>query len=290
MLKLHSFLRSVGLPRVRYSTVTSDRKDLVIVQRLEGIMTIGINRPEKKNAINKETAKQLVRAFEEFENDSSAKVGVLYGKGGTFCAGLDLEEVSNLKENELEEYVRSAPTGPSRMFLSKPMIAGISGYAVAGGMELALLCDLRVVEESAIMGIFSRRFGVPLIDGGTVRLPRIIGLGRALDLVLTGRPIKAKEALDWGLATSVVATGTSLGQAVQLASNLLKFPQECMNADRKSTYHAFYQQSQEDALTHEWTNGKHILSLESRTGAGKFVSGVGRHGKFNLGDQKIPKV
>jgi len=274
----------------KFSTVAEEMKNVVIVKRLGEIMTIGINRPEKKNAINRATAQQLVKAFQEFENDSSAKVGVMYGKGGTFCAGLDLEDVTNLKENEIEEYVKNAPVGPTRMFFSKPVVAAVSGYAVAGGMELALLCDLRVMEESAVMGIFSRRFGVPLIDGGTVRLPRIVGLGRALDLILTGRPIKAKEALDWGLVTSVVATGTGLGQAIQLASNLLKFPQECMNVDRKSAYQSFYQESADEALTHEWTSAKHVLSLESREGAAKFVAGVGRHGKFNLGDSKIPKV
>ncbi|XP_014668624.1 PREDICTED: probable enoyl-CoA hydratase, mitochondrial [Priapulus caudatus] len=169
------------------------------------------------------------------------------------------------------------------MDISKPVIAAIDGYAVAGGLELALMCDMRVVEESAIMGVYCRRFGVPLIDGGTVRLPAIIGLSRAMDMILTGRAITAKEALDWGLANRLVATGTSLGQAINLANSLIKFPQECLKMDKRSAYYAtFDAKSIKDGLKFELNNASHVINTESVAGAEKFTQGIGRHGKFRL--------
>ncbi|KAI2805217.1 hypothetical protein BLOT_004209, partial [Blomia tropicalis] len=216
---------------------------------------------------------------------------VLHGIGGTFCAGYDLSELSNIDsmnmsdiEENLDKIIQKGPMGPSQMSLSKPVIAAIDGYAVAGGIELALWCDLRVMETNAVMGVFCRRFGVPLIDGGTVRLQALIGLSRAMDLILTGRPITGKEAFEFGLANRLVPTGTALGQAFQLANSLVKFPQKCLRADRASTYYAAYSaKSHDDALQNEFENGKHVIFEESIKGATTFSKdGVGRHGKFVL--------
>ncbi|KAH3859815.1 hypothetical protein DPMN_102637 [Dreissena polymorpha] len=181
----------------------------LLVETVEGITTIGINRPEKRNAVNQETAVELVDAFKHFENDHESKVAVLHGKGGNFCAGFDLSALASSNEEDLLKFGASenAPMGPSRMCFSKPVIAAVDGYAVAGGLELALLCDLRVMEETAVMGVFCRRFGVPLIDGGTVRLPKLIGLSRAMDLILTGRSVSGKEAFEMGLANRLCTTG-----------------------------------------------------------------------------------
>jgi len=169
---------------------------------------VGINRPNKRNCVNFETAEKLIDAFQEFEGDDKVSAIVLHGFGGNFCAGYDLQELSQASECQKLLPCKRGPMGPSWMPTTKPLIAAVSGFAVAGGLELALLCDMRVVEDTAVMGVFCRRFGVPLIDGGTVRLPALVGLSRALDLILTGRPIKAKEAYDWGLANRVVSTGT----------------------------------------------------------------------------------
>ncbi|XP_076334665.1 putative enoyl-CoA hydratase isoform X2 [Tachypleus tridentatus] len=267
--------------------------DLVKTEKRERIYLIGINRPEKRNCVNSATAKLLTEAFEDFERDESSFVAILYGKGGNFCAGFDLEELS--KKNQLEEMPSwdssgTGPMGPSRMLTSKPVIAAVSGFAVAGGMELALMCDMRVMEETAVMGVLCRRFGVPLIDGGTARLPHLIGLSRALDLILTGRQISAKEAFEMGLANRLVACGTSLGQAVNLASSLTKFPQKCLRADRRSAYYSSFEaKSLTDALQFEWEHGKSIVTEESVLGAQKFMDGVGRHGKFHLDQTKTTK-
>ncbi|XP_042858635.1 mevalonyl-coenzyme A hydratase sidH-like [Penaeus japonicus] len=268
---------------------TMETKDLVLVDRIGEIMTIGINRPEKRNCINTPTATALLQAFQDFDRDESSKVAVLYGVGGNFCAGYDLEEVSKKPPEHLVSYGQG-PMGPSRYETSKPVIAAVEGFAVAGGLELALWCDLRVVEDTAVMGVFCRRFGVPLIDGGTVRLPAIVGLGRAMDLILTGRPIKGSEALEWGLANRLVACGTAVGQAVNLAQSLVKFPQECLRADRKSALYAtFSASSLRDALRYEHENGVPVIMKESIHGAQKFVDGIGRHGKFHLDARKGPK-
>ncbi|KAG4069434.1 hypothetical protein HA402_001733 [Bradysia odoriphaga] len=276
-------------------------KPLVIVEKLNEITTIGINRPEKKNCVNHATAKELMAAFAEFEADRTAKVAVLYGVGGTFCAGYDLKETANSALNNAgaETFAMSdnfnpfntkgaGPLGPTRRFFSKPVIAAVSGYAVAGGFELSLACDLRVVEDSAVFGVFCRRFGVPLIDGGTVRLPALIGLSRALDIILTGRPVKAQEALQLGVANRVVKKGKSLSEAIKLAKEIAKFPQECMLRDRASAWHSTYSsQNFQEAVEYEMTHSLDVLAQESIPGASLFAKGVGRHGSFNIGKSKL---
>lgn len=267
-------------------TDTCAEEGTVIVERHPEITMIGINRPEKRNCINSPTAAALLKAFQDFDNDDSSKVAVLYGVGGNFCAGFDLKELSDCPPVALSAYDRG-PMGPSRYETKKPVIAAVEGFAVAGGLELALWCDLRVVEETAVMGVFCRRFGVPLIDGGTVRLPAIVGLGRALDLILTGRAIKGKEAFEWGLANRIVACGTAVGQALNLAQSLVKYPQKCMLADRTSALNAtFAAKSLQEALKFEHENGISVIMEESVEGAQKFVDGLGRHGKFNLDSHK----
>lgn len=281
----------------------------ILTEKRGAILLITINRPEKRNCINRESADLLIKAFQELDTDPDVQVGILAGKGGTFCAGYDLKELASLSEhvqengaNQMEEdqkmaveekapkrmllkeLIRPAPMGPSHLVTKKPTIAAIDGYAVAGGLELALLCDLRIVEETAILGVFCRRFGVPLIDGGTVRLPKIIGLGRALDLILTGRPIDGKEAFAIGLATLSVQTGCCLGQAINLAASLVKFDQECLQTDRDSVYNSvFNAQSQQEALNFEFERGKRLIMSASAKGANLFVKqGLGKHGKFGF--------
>ncbi|XP_018415844.1 PREDICTED: uncharacterized protein LOC108790133 [Nanorana parkeri] len=256
----------------------------VITERQGSILTIGINRPEARNAVNPETAGQLVQAFNEFEKDPSLTAAVLHGLGGSFCAGFDLKEVAhNANSLKIEPNVTKGPgpMGPSRMQFSKPVIAAVSGYAVAGGLELSLLADLRVVEESATFGVFCRRFGVPLIDGGTVRLPQLIGLSRALDLILTGRPVTAREAYEFGLANRVVPDGQGLKCAIELAEKISSFPQKCMRADRSSAYYStFDSASFTDAMQYEFDNGAKVLAEESVAGASRFSAGEGRKGKL----------
>ncbi|KAM9308686.1 enoyl-CoA hydratase EchA19-like [Gastrophryne carolinensis] len=256
----------------------------VITERHGTIITIGINRPEARNAVNPETASQLVQAFHEFEKDPSLTAAVLHGIGGNFCAGYDLKEVANNYDSlniDPDVTTGPGPMGPSRMQFSKPVIAAVSGYAVAGGLELSLLADLRVVEESATFGVFCRRFGVPLIDGGTVRLPQIIGLSRALDLILTGRPVKAQEAYNFGLANRVVPDGQGLKCAIELAKNISSFPQKTLRADRASAYYSTFDAiSFTDAMQYEFHNGIKAAIEESVDGARKFSAGAGRKGKL----------
>jgi len=242
------------------------------------VTTVVLSRPEVRNAVDRASAAALVDAFQAFERDEEARVAVLFGDGGTFCAGADLKAVAAGEPNELDEH-GNGPMGPSRLLLDKPVIAAVAGHAVAGGLELALWCDLRVVEEDAVMGVFCRRWGVPLIDGGTVRLPRIVGLGRALDLVLTGRPVGAAEALQMGLANRVVPKGTCRAAAEQLAREIAAFPQACMRADRRSAH----QQADlplPEALRAEHRGGVQVLLTESLAGAREFAAGAGRHGEF----------
>ncbi|MFE8595456.1 crotonase/enoyl-CoA hydratase family protein [Archangium violaceum] len=242
------------------------------------VTTVILHRPEVRNAVDGPTAEALAAAFREFEADAEARVGVLFGEGGTFCAGADLKAVAEGRLPHLAPE-GDGPMGPSRMVLSKPVIAAISGHAVAGGLELALWCDLRVAEEDAVLGVFCRRWGVPLIDGGTVRLPRLIGLSRAMDLILTGRPVLAQEALGMGLVNRVVPRGGAREAAEQLAREIAAFPQACMNADRRSAY----EQAgfpMEQALLQEFQRGVRILEKESLTGAKRFAGGAGRHGSF----------
>lgn len=253
----------------------------ILIEKNGLVTTITINRPEVRNAVDRPTAQALADALRAFEADEQACVAVLTGAGGTFCAGADLAGVAEegVRRNRLEAD-GDGPMGPSRMRLSKPLIAAIEGYAVAGGLELALLADLRVMAEDAVLGVFCRRFGVPLIDGGTVRLPRIIGQGRALDLILTGRPVRAEEALGMGLVSRVVASGTTRAAAEQLAAEIAAFPQRCMLADRASAY-AQWELPITEAIANEFVGGLAVIkSGETRAGASRFKAGEGRHGKF----------
>ncbi|XP_072234969.1 enoyl-CoA hydratase EchA19 [Leuresthes tenuis] len=257
----------------------------VVSERRGCVVTVAINRPEARNAVNQETARRLLEELQAFESDPDLNVAILHGRGGNFCAGYDLKMLANQKAPlKLEQDVTKGPgpMGPSRLQLSKPLIAAVSGFAVAGGLELALLADLRVVEESAVMGVFCRRFGVPLIDGGTVRLPRLIGLSRALDLILTGRPIGAHEALAYGLANRVVPDGQALQAAVQLAEQISTFPQQCLRADRSSAAYSCYDApSFTQAMQYESEHGVPIIQAEAIGGAIKFTTGEGRGGKFS---------
>ena len=245
------------------------------------VLTIILARPEKRNAVDRKTANALHEAFTDFEADDNLKVAVLWGEGGNFCAGADLEAVGDPeRRNEIEATgTAPGPMGPSRMDLSKPVIAAVSGYAVAGGLELALLCDMRVVEASATFGVFCRRWGVPLIDGGTVRLPRIVGQGHALDMILTGRPVKADEALSMGLANRVVPDGSALDAARELAANIAGFPQKCLLADRASALRQ-WDLSAHEALVAEGAGGYPVVFEEALEGAKRFKGGAGRHGQF----------
>uniref|UniRef100_A0A8C8VHN2 Uncharacterized protein n=1 Tax=Pelusios castaneus TaxID=367368 RepID=A0A8C8VHN2_9SAUR len=259
-------------------------KKNVVTKRHGTIMTIGINRPEARNAVNRETATMLLQAFNSFEEDNSLTVAVLHGIGGNFCAGYDLKELAhNPTSIKLEQDVTKGPgpMGPSRITFSKPVIAAVSGYAVAGGLELSLLADLRVVEQSAVFGVFCRRFGVPLIDGGTVRLPRLIGLSRALDLILTGRPVGAQEAYELGLANRIVSDGQALQCAIELAKQISAFPQQCMCGDRNSAYYSVFDATSfTEAMQFEFDTGVQVILKESVPGAKKFSLGEGRGGKL----------
>ncbi|ALC47892.1 CG5844 [Drosophila busckii] len=216
------------------------------VEKDKNITLIGINRPQQRNAIDSTTAAQLCEAFSAFEADDASPVAVLYGVGGSFCSGFDILEMSEDEKEEISVDILMRPegsVGPTRRQIKKPVVCGINGYCIANGMELALMCDLRVMEESAVLGFFNRRFGVPMLDGGTVRLPAMIGLSRALDLILTGRPVGAQEAHDIGLVNRIVPTGTALGNALELATCISKFPQRALNHDRNSVYSAAFETS-----------------------------------------------
>ena len=244
------------------------------------VRLISLSRPNVRNAVDGITAAALAAAFCEFDEDEGSDVAVFYGEHGIFCAGADLKAIAaDVAPNSLSA-TGDGPMGPSRMQLSKPVIAAVAGHAVAGGLELALWCDLRVVEESAIMGVYCRRWGVPLIDGGTVRLPRLIGHSRAMDLILTGRAVAASEALEIGLANRVVAEGQSLNAALELADELCRFPQKCLRSDRLSACEQ-WGMSLEDGLANEFQRGLQVIeSRETVEGATRFASGKGRHGDF----------
>jgi enoyl-CoA hydratase len=248
----------------------------VRIERRDEVWTVVLDRPDVRNAVDGPTAHALDDAFAEFDADATASVAVLWGAGGTFCAGADLHQMSNPLDEDIDAV---GPMGPSRMALSKPVIAAVSGHAVAGGLELALWCDLRVVEEDAVLGVFCRRWGVPLIDGGTVRLPRIVGLGRALDLILTGRPVGADEARAIGLANRVVPIGTSRQAAEALAAEIARFPQACARSDRRSVYDAIGL-DERAAMASEFAHGRTVLT-EAMDGAQRFSSGAGRGGSFD---------
>jgi len=256
----------------------------VEVEKNGKVWTVIINRPEVRNAIDYRTSVLLAEAFRSFEADEEACVAVLWGAGGTFCAGADLKALASRPMEEAlrlkEDMSGDGPLGPTRMLLGKPVIAAISGYAVAGGLELAIWCDLRVAEEDAVLGIFERRFGVPLIDGGTQRLPRLIGMSRALDLILTGRPVSAGEALSMGLVNRVVPKGKAREEAEKLAAQLAEFPQVCMRNDRLAVYRGMGR-TFEEGMEIEFRLGMETLaSGEAVRGAARFTRGVGKHGQF----------
>jgi enoyl-CoA hydratase len=261
----------------------------VRVEKADHVTTVILNRPDVRNAVDPDTGRQLVAAFHEFDADNDADVAVFWGAHGAFCAGGDLKHLAasgaDVWLNKLN-YPRlgyagtpPGPLGPSRLELSKPVIAAVSGAAVAGGMELALWCDMRVMEESAFFGVYCRRWGVPLIDGGTVRLPRLVGMGRAMDIILTGRKVTAAEAHRVGLCERVVPDGTARQAAEELAHEIARFPQECVRADRASAYR---QQglSLRDAMRQEYEGGLAALRREGIAGAARFAHGAGRHGDY----------
>jgi enoyl-CoA hydratase len=254
----------------------------VRIEKNGKVWTVIHSRPEAKNAMDPASAEALEKAFLAFDADAEAAVAVLWGEGGSFCAGFDLKHAAQgtgIEERPFADGMRG-PMGPTRLVLDKPVIAAVAGPAVAGGFEIALWCDMRVMEQSAYFGVYCRRWGVPLIDGGTVRLPRIVGRGRALDLILTGRKVEAAEALRINLCEQVVPDGQSRQRAEALALEIARFPQACMRADRRSVY------NQEglglrEAMRYEWENGVPALAAEGRAGAARFASGKGRGGNFS---------
>ncbi|NKI45291.1 crotonase/enoyl-CoA hydratase family protein [Streptomyces physcomitrii] len=256
----------------------------VDVERRGPVTVIGLDRPEVRNAVDAPHAAALTEAFEEFDADPDAAVAILHGRGGNFCAGADLKAVARGEAVVGPPGEGPAGMGPTRLLLGKPVIAAVEGYAVAGGLELALWADLRVADPGAVFGVFCRRWGVPLIDGGTVRLPRLIGQSHALDMILTGRPIGAEEALRMGLANRVSAPGAALDEALDLAGRLARFPQTCLRQDRLSLYE---QQTLPlpEALAAEWRHGEVSLAADTLAGAARFADGGGRHGGFEEGPQ-----
>ena len=255
---------------------------------LGDVYLVTLDRPEVRNAVDADTAAALHAAFLAFEDDAQAKVAVFHGAHGHYCAGWDLQHGARLAAQgdtsvlggldfATDNARALGPMGPSRLRLSKPVIAAVSGAAVAGGMELALWCDLRVMEQDAYFGVYCRRFGVPLIDGGTVRLPRLIGMGHAMDLILTGRKVEAAEALQIGLANRVVPSGQARAAAIALARQLAAFPQATLRADRESA-HAQWDLPLSEALQQEWLRGKHRIP-DALQGAARFAAGAGRHGQ-----------
>ncbi|GHD87867.1 crotonase/enoyl-CoA hydratase family protein [Streptomyces naganishii] len=252
----------------------------VRIERQGHVTTVVLSRPEARNAVDGPTAAELADAFRAFEADDGARVAVLWGEGGTFCAGADLKAIGGDRGNRVA-HDGDGPMGPTRLRLSKPVIAAVAGHAVAGGLELALWCDLRVAEEDAVFGVFCRRWGVPLIDGGTVRLPRLIGTGRALDMILTGRPVPAEEAYGMGLVNRVVPRGRARAEAEELAAGIARFPQACLRSDRASVLDQEGLE-EEAAMRREIRHGMGVLA-ESLEGAARFASGAGRHGSFTDG-------
>ena len=248
----------------------------VLVERRGPVTTVVLSRPAVANAVDRETALELADAFRAFAADDGADAAVLAAEGPNFCAGADLKKVAAGDPNRVAPG-GDGPMGPSRMLLAKPVVAAICGHAVAGGLELALWCDLRVADEDAVLGVFCRRWGVPLIDGGTVRLPRLIGLGRALDLILTGRAVGAREALEMGLVNRVVPSGTCRQAAEELALELTRFPQTCLRHDRLAAYEGLELPFAE-ALANEFEHGLASMDADAVAGAQRFTAGEGRHG------------
>jgi len=249
---------------------------LITIETRQRVRIVTITRPERRNAVDHPTAIALYDAFAAFDADDALDVAILTGAGGHFCGGADLQAMAAGEQRPITRDGKLGPMGPSRMLLSKPVIAAVEGYAVAGGLELALWCDLRIAAKSATFGVFCRRFGVPLIDGGTIRLPRLIGAGRANEMILTGRAVGAQEALSWGLANEIAEDGQALTAALALANRLSALPQTALRGDRLSAYQQ-WGMSLQDALTNEVDNGLPALT-EGLRGAARFTSGAGRHG------------
>jgi enoyl-CoA hydratase len=252
----------------------------VLIDHKGLVTTVIINRPEVRNAVDNETAEMLVSAFRAFEADPERKAAVLCGAGGYFCAGADLRSIASGERMKRYKLEGDGPMGPSRLALTKPVIAAVAGYAVAGGLELAIWCDLRVVERDATFGVFCRRWGMPLMDGGTVRLPRLIGQSRALDMILTGRPVKGEEALSFGLANRLVENGKARSAAEALASEIARFPEMCVRFDRASVLRQ-WDVPFEHAMSAEFAAGVEVVNAEGQTGAQRFADGMGRAGSFN---------
>lgn len=258
--------------------MAAERYESIRVEHDGPVTTVVLARPERRNAVDGPMAAELAAAFAAFDADPGAAAAVLYGEGGHFCAGADLKSIGTERSNRVAPE-GDGPMGPSRMKLSKPVVAAVEGYAVAGGLELAVWCDLRVAAEDAVFGVFCRRWGVPLIDGGTVRLPRLIGESRALDMILTGRPVDAREALDWGLANRIVAPGATREAAQRLAAELSRFPQTCLRNDRRSVQNQAGR-AEVDAMAFELRVGLGSLAAGAQEGAARFAGGAGRHGSF----------
>ena len=262
-------------------------ENTVLTERRGAVFVIAINRPEARNAVDTPTAERLAEAFAAFEADGEARVAVFHGANGAFCAGADLKKVSQseMRMRELSEPPArldpNAPMGPSYMQTSKPVIGAIAGHAVAGGLELALLCDMRIAEESAVFGVYCRRWGVPLVDGGTIRLPRIVGMGNAMDMILTGRPVDAAEAKIMGLANRVVPDGASFETAFEIAEQIAKFPQTCMLNDRRSAYDQWSLPLEQALLNENRLGWATMRSGETVDGAARFAGGKGRGGDFS---------
>jgi enoyl-CoA hydratase len=252
----------------------------IAIERDGPVTTIIINRPEARNAVDNETADALADAFRAFDNDDDQRIAVFTGAGGTFCAGADLKAIASGERKARYRIEGDGPMGPSRLQLSKPVVAAVEGFAVAGGLELALWCDLRVASETAVFGVYCRRWGVPLIDGGTVRLPRLIGQSHAMDMILTGRPVGGEEALRMGLANRLVPAGSAREEAEALARQLAQFPQRCMNTDRASVYRQWGLPF-EAAMHAEFAHGIGMVAAEGQAGAARFAGGAGRSGNFS---------
>ncbi len=252
---------------------------LVEYETEANLAIVTINRPEARNAVDRPTAAELADSFRRFDADPDLSVAILTGKGGFFCAGADLKAVATDRGNRVTE-TGDGPLGCTRMMLSKPVIAAVEGFAVAGGLELALWCDMRVAARDAVFGVFCRRWGVPLVDGGTIRLPRLIGMSHAMDMILTGRGVSGEEALRMGLVNRLTEKGEALAQARELAGRIAAFPQRCVRSDRMSAYEA-WTMPLDDALANEYRHGiATINSGETREGAQRFAAGAGRHGRF----------
>ena len=254
----------------------------ILIDKRDRVFIVTINRPEVRNAVDGATARELAAAFQSFDSEEQMSVAILTGAQGTFCAGADLKAIAAGRGNSLSED-GGGPMGPTRMLLSKPVIAAVEGFAVAGGLELALWCDLRVAARDAVFGVFCRRFGVPLVDLGTIRLPRLIGHSRAMDLILTGRGVSGDEALQMGLANRLVEPGHALDAAIDLAENLARLPQRCLRSDRMSAYEQ-WSLDWGAATSNEFRRGMQVIeSGETQQGAGRFAGGEGRHGTFKTG-------